>query len=127
MKYIPFTAIVMIAIVIFAGFVVDGGGQVQARQQSITTAQAAARSGTNAAGGNAIDGDAFSLSPGAAINAAQGYIAAAGPDVTGSAAIDGQRIIVNVTTTYPTKLLSIIGITQLTGSATASARLVDAN
>jgi hypothetical protein len=124
MKYLPLSVFLAIAMIAIAALVVDGGGKIQANQDVTTIAQGAARAGTNAAGGNAINGDAFRLSPGAARVAAEQYLAAAG--VGGIVTVRDQRVIVTATSTYRTKLASIIGILQLPVEGTASARLIDA-
>lgn len=125
MKYIPYVLIVAIALIVFTGFVVDEGGRIQTSQEALTIAQGAARAGTNAAGGTAVNGDAFELSGQTAIQAAQNYIASAGDGVTGTATIDNNQVVVHVTETYKTKLSYIVGITQLKAVGVASARLID--
>jgi len=125
MKYIPYVLIVAIALIVFTGFIVDEGGVIQARQEALTIAQGAARAGTNAAGGTAIEGDAFELSGTTAIQAAQNYIAEAGAGVTGSARIDNDEVVVDVTTTYTTKLSYIVGIAHVSARGVAAARLID--
>jgi hypothetical protein len=127
MKYIPYTLIVAIALLIFTGFIVDEGGQIEARQAALAIAQGAARSGTNAATGTAVNGDAFQLSGPAAALAAQQYIHAAGPGVTGTTHTDGTDIVVTVHATYQTRFASWIGITHLDAAGTAAARLIDHN
>jgi hypothetical protein len=125
MKYVPYALIVMLAILIFTAGVVDGSGRVEANQEALTIAQGAARSGTNAAGGTAIDGDAFDLSGDTAVQAAQNYIRSAGGDFTGTATIQGQEVVVTVNTEYQTRLSWIFGVTQIQASGTAAARLID--
>lgn len=125
MKYIPYVLIVAISLIVFTGFVVDEGGVIQARQQALTIAQGAARAGTNAAGGSAVEGDAFELSGPTAIAAAQNYISEAGTGVTGTARIDNDEVVVDVTTTYNTKLSYIVGINHVSARGVAAARLID--
>lgn len=125
MKYIPYILICAFALIIFTGFVVDESGQIGARQEALTIAQGAARAGTNAAGGTAVNGDAFELAGDTAIQAAQNYIHAAGGDFTGTVRIQGQQILVTVHTIYHTRLAYWVGISQLDASGTAAARLID--
>lgn len=127
MKYIPYTLLVAIALIVFTGFVVDQGGQIEARQEAITIAQGAARAGTNAITGNAINGDAFDLAGPTAVAAARTYIAEAGPDTTGSAQLRAGALVVTVHRTYRTKLSGWIGINTLDAVGTAAARLIDGN
>jgi len=125
MKYIPYILISAFALIIFTGFVVDESGQIGARQEALTIAQGAARAGTNAAGGTAINGDAFDLSGDTAIQAAQNYIQNAGEDFTGTATIQGQQIVVTVHTIYRTRMAYWVGISELDASGKAAARLID--
>lgn len=125
MKYIPMMTIFAIALMLIAGLVVDGDGKINAAQNSVSIAQGAARAGTNAATGAAVNGDAFDLSGSAAVNAANNFITAAG--ATGNAELVNNQVVAHVTETYTTVFLPIIGINTLTASATASARLVDQN
>jgi hypothetical protein len=125
MKLYPLILGMAFGIIIIAAFVIDQGGQITAQQQAQTIAQGAARAGTNAASGNAINGDAFQLAGDTAIAAAQAYVAAAGDAYTSSARLEGQQIIVNVDTIYQTKLAYWVGVTQLPASGTASAQLID--
>jgi len=125
LKYAPFMLICAIAVLIFTGLVVDEGGQIGARQVALTIAQGAARAGTNAAGGDAVNGDAFDLSGETAIEAANQYIAAAGNGTTGSATIVGGKIIVTVHTVYKTQLSFLVGIDKLPATGIAAAQLID--
>ena len=125
MKYIPYTLIVAIALIVFTGFIVDQGGQIEARQEAITIAQGAARAGTDAINGNAVNGDAFQLAAPTAIAAARSYIAAAGPDTTGTVQLRDRTVVVTVHRTYRTRLSGWIGITEIDAEGTAGARLID--
>lgn len=125
MKYIPLVLILAVAMVIIAGVVVDGDGKTQSVQQALTIAQGAARAGTNAATGDAVNGDAFSLSPEAAINAAQKYIHDAA--ATGTVHVSGDQVIVTVDLTYSPKILGDFGFGPMPVQATAAAELIDQN
>jgi hypothetical protein len=125
MKYTPLVVILAVAMMLIAGIVVDGDGKTQTMQQSLSIAEGAARAGTNAATGAAINGDAFTLSPAAAVTAADHYIAAAG--ATGHARIDDGQVIATVHLTYTPKILSGFGFAPMPVKATASAQLVDHN
>jgi hypothetical protein len=123
MKFIPMMLILCIAMMVVAGAVVDGDGKTQTLQQALTIAQGAARAGTNAATGNSVNGDAFNLSPDAAVTAAENYINAAG--VHGNASIIDNQVYVTVEQTYTPKILGGFGVGPMPVHATASARLVD--
>lgn len=129
MKYIPYVLILAFCMLVLTAFVVDQGGLIEARQEAQSIAQGAARAGTNAAGGTAIDGDAFELAGPTAIQAAQNYLDAASDDFTGTATLvdgpDGQQIIVTARKTYNTRMAYWVGISQLEASGTAAARLID--
>lgn len=125
MKYIPLVLILAVAMVIIAGVVVDGDGKTQTLQQALTIAQGAARAGTNAATGDAINGDAFNLSPIAAADAAQNYIHEAA--ATGTARVVGDQVVVTVDLTYTPKILGDFGFGPLPVHATAAAELIDQN
>ena len=123
MKFIPMMVILAIAMMVIGGAVVDGDGKTQTLQQALTIAQGAARAGTNAATGNSVNGDAFNLSPDAAVTAAENYINAAG--VHGSASIIDNQVYVTVEQTYTPNILGGFGVGPMPVHATASARLVD--
>lgn len=125
MKYIPLTLILAVAMMVIAGIVVDGDGKTRTVQQALTIAEGAARAGTNAATGNAINGDAFTLSPTAASSAANTYIAAAGAD--GEVSIRDNQVIVTIRLDYQPAILGGFGVGTLPVQATAAARLVDNN
>lgn len=125
MKYIPYLTIVAIALIALTGFLVDQGGALEARQEAITIAQGAARAGTDAASGNAVNGDAFQLAGPTAIAAADSYIATAGPDTTGTAQIRDGLVTVTVHRTYQPTLTAWLGIGSLDMTGTAAARLID--
>ncbi|RZK81111.1 MAG: hypothetical protein EOO66_29110, partial [Methylobacterium sp.] len=119
MKYTPLIVVLAAALMLIAGIVVDGDGKTQAVQQSLTVAEGAARAGTNAATGNAVNGDAFTLSSAAAVNAANNYIAASG--ARGEARIQGDQVVVTVQMTYTPKILGTFGIGPLPVLASAAA------
>lgn len=123
MKYIPLVLILAVGLIIAAGVGVDGGGRIETVQRAHTIAQGAARAGTNAATGTAINGDAFTLSAPAATAAAQAFITAAG--ARGEARLVAGEVEVTVELDYEPRILSTIGIGTLTVDATASARLID--
>lgn len=105
------TALTMILLI---GLAVDLGGQVHAKQRAQDIAAEAARAGGQQVQGNAaIRGSGAVIDPGAAIAAANTYIAAA-KGVTGSVRARGTRIIADTRSTYSTTFLSIIGIRTLT-------------
>jgi hypothetical protein len=124
-KYIPLVLIIAVGMVIIAGVVVDGDGKTQSLQQALTIAQGAARAGTNAATGDAVNGDAFNLSPVAAVNAAENYIHDTA--ASGTARVVGDQVVVTVDLTYTPKILGDFGFGRMPVHATAAAELIDQN
>ena len=115
-----FVVVFMLALVVMAGLVLDGGLALSAKIQAIDDAQAAAR-----AGAQAIDVPLYrstgtiTLDPAQAVADAQGFLAAAGEH--GTVTVAGETVAVTVTITQPTQILSIVGVDQLTVSGTGSA------
>lgn len=116
----PFVLIVAVGLLIMVGLVVDGGGQINAKDQANSVAQSAARAAavniSDATGGTPVIDSARAQA------AAQNYIAAAGK--TGNVSVNGNNVTVTVTGTYQTIFLSLVGINTLTGSATSTAQIL---
>ena len=113
-----------IVMIILVGFAVDLGGQVHAQQNARDIAAQAARAGgEQVQAAPAIQGTGVVPNTSAAKAAARDYLAAAG--VHGTVAVQGRgTLVVATTTTYSTTFLSIIGLTKLTVTGHATARLV---
>ena len=112
-------------LVIFAviGLAVDGVRKAQAIASADAIAQEAARAGGQAVRPGALVGGMVELDPAAAAAAAQQYLADAG--VTGRVSVLGpDRIRVEVTTSQPTVLLSMVGVENITAEGSAEALLV---
>lgn len=115
-----FLVIIVVAVVMFAGLVLDAGLALAAKVRAIGEAQEAAR-----AGAQALDLAAYRahgtvrLIPDQARTRAVGYLASTGDSGTVSATAD--TVTVRVTAHQPTQLLGLIGIGSLTvvGSGTA--------
>jgi len=118
-------AVTTLAMLLFVGIGVDFGGQLQAVQNTRAVAAEAARVGGQQLNAPpAIRGQGAVASPAAARAAAVAYIEGAG--LTGSVRIVDGRIIVDTSTTYRTKILSLVGIGSLPASGHASARIARA-
>lgn len=117
------TAFVMIILV---GLAADLTGQVHAQQRARDVAAQAARAGgQQVQASQAIRGQGAQADATAATAAARAYLAAA--NVSGTVAFrGGDTVVVNTTTTYETKFLSLIGLNQMTVSGTAESRIVRA-
>lgn len=115
-----------LVMIVLVGLAVDLGGQVHTQQRARDIAAQAARvGGEQVLAGPAIRGQGVQVDTGAAKSAARDYLAAAG--VPGSATITGgNTLVVTTTDTYQTTFLSIIGLSQMTVTGHASARIVRA-
>lgn len=118
------TAGLLVAAALFLGLVVDGGAKATALNRADATAQEAARAGVQAAsttGGSAPGDTAVDVTR--AVTAAQSYLGAAG--VPGSVIpVGSDGIRVTATITEPTRVLSMIGIDNVTVSGSADARVL---
>lgn len=119
-----FAAVTMLGMLALLGLAVDGGQQIRAARQADALAEGAAR-----AGGQAINlpaavlGGRPTLDRGAAVTAARDYLRAAG--VTGTVRVTGpDTLVVRVTVHRHTPFLSLLGISELTATGEATARLV---
>lgn len=110
----------ILALLIVAGLVVDGGQQVTAARRAETVAAGAARAATDAGAPSRVAGRS---DPGAALAAANRYLAASAP-VSGTAELDAGSVRVRTSHRAPTIFLSLLGIREVRASATARAELV---
>jgi len=113
-------AVLLPALLVVIGLVVDGGAQAAAVARAERVAAAAARAASDATAQTRLGGGPVITGP--AITAAQRLIAAE-EGVSGSVEVSGDRVIVHTTCSAPTTMLSLIGITQLRGTGTAAAAL----
>ena len=116
----PWTIVGVLIVLILAGLVLDLGLGMSDKVRVLDLAQAAAR-----AGAREIDLDTYrrtgtvQLDPAQATTAARTFLAQAG--VPGSATASTTTVTVTITTRRPTQLLTLVGITSLPVSATATA------
>lgn len=112
------------AMIMLVGLTVDLGGQVHAQQRARNIAAQAARvGGQEVQAPPAVQGQYLALSVNAARAASQQYLAAAGVDGTVTIS-GGNTLTVHVTDSYQPRFLTLIGVTHLDVTGTASARLV---
>lgn len=116
-----FFAVVVLALLLVAGLVVDGGAQAVAARRAELVASAAARAGADATAASRLAGEAPDVS--AAVLAAQKVLSAS-EDVIGDVEVAGGRIRVTTTSGADTVLLSLIGIGRLDAHGSAEAELV---
>lgn len=115
-----FAVVIMAALIMTAGLVIDGGQKAAAISRAESVAAAAARVGSEAGAAGSVAGQANS---GTALAAAKSYLDSS-VGVTGSATILDGRVSVHTEVRIDTIFLSVIGIDELTATGEASAELM---
>ena len=116
-----FVSVFMVALLVVAGLVIDGGNTLAARREAINVAESAARAGAQGLDEDAARNDtAVRLSPVVAHARAQNYLDATGQ--TGIVTIEGDTVIVEVTINQPLFILGIAGLRDATVNGRGSAR-----
>ena len=120
-----FFAVIVVALFVAVGLVVDGAGRVRALQSADNAAQEAARAAGQALdGGDVVEGLTPTFDTAAGARSARSYLEAAG--VEGTVSVSGQTITVRTTAYYDPVFLVGAGRMALTGQAVARpARGVD--
>lgn len=120
----PYALIFITVLMLFVGLAVDGGAKLRAGWEAVGIAEEAARAGAGQIDrAAAYEGRDFVVDRGAAVRAARAYLSATGRN--GTVGIGGPNSIrVRVTVTKPTWLLSLVGISSVSMTATATADLV---
>jgi Flp pilus assembly protein TadG len=124
---ISLTLVVMVsALLVSVGLVVDGGAKLRAVQQATAVAGEAARAAAqqvNVAG--VQTGGTARLDAAAARRAARATLADADVDVDveGSVTVSPGQVSVTATVIRPTIFLSLLGVSSVTGSGSATADL----
>ncbi len=110
-------------VLLITGLAVDVSGHVHALQQTRAVASEAARvGGQQLQAPTAMTGTGAVADPGQAVAATNAFLAASGVD--GVATVTGpDSIHVDVTGTYKTRFLSVIGITSLPVTGKADSRI----
>ncbi|MEH0433876.1 Tad domain-containing protein [Streptomyces stelliscabiei] len=120
-----FVAVCVIALIGIIGVAVDGGSKMRAVERADYIAGEAARAGGQAIDpAEAISGNAIVVDPQDAQAAAQAYLRSAGATGTVSVSGDGKTLTVNITSTYDTKFLSVVGIGSLSVTGQGKATLL---
>lgn len=115
-----FVVIFMLALLVMAGLVLDGGLALSAKVRAIDDAQAAARAGAQAINIPLYRSTGqFTLDPAEATTDAEQYLTEAGQ--IGTVTVNGDQVTVTITVSQPTQLLSLAGISHLTVSGTGTA------
>lgn len=116
-----FVVIIVTAVLLFAGLVLDGGLALAAKVRALGEAQEAARAGAQEIDLTAYRANgALRLEPQQASAAARNYLAAAGH--SGTVSVAGNTVTVTVTVSQSTQLLPLIGIGSITVTATGQAQ-----
>jgi hypothetical protein len=114
-----FVVLLLVAIFVLMGLVVDGGLAATARQQAAEEAQEAARAGAGSISVDALRSGQLEIDDTAAISAAEQFMVAAGHP--GVATVSSGRVTVQINYRVHTVILGIVGITTLPVTATATA------
>ncbi|WP_434025834.1 TadE/TadG family type IV pilus assembly protein [Streptomyces graminofaciens] len=120
-----FVAVCVMALIGIIGVAVDGGSKMRAVERADYIAGEAARAGGQAIDpAEAISGNAIVVDPQNAQAAAQAYLRSVGATGTVSVSGDGKTLTVNITSTYDTKFLSVVGIGSLSVTGQGKATLL---
>jgi Flp pilus assembly protein TadG len=114
-------AILAVALLGLGALVFDGGQILTARREANNLARQAARAGAQQLDVGQARAGTFTLDPAAAETAARAYLAEQDVEPT-SVLVTGDHVEVTVSLTRPTRLLALLGISERTVTATASAR-----
>lgn len=116
-----FAVVVVLALFLAIGLVVDGGGKIRAMQRAEALAAEAARTGAQAVIFGADGAEHLTIDEGPACRAASDYLVQAGVQPTDCGAVDDVTLRVGAAVSYDNVFLSLIGqpTSQVTGSAQA--------
>ena len=120
-----FVVVFMVALLLVAGLVIDGGHILAARREASNLAESAARAGAQQLDVVAVrTSDGAPLDPVTAQRRAQSYLAAAG--VNGRVWVQNNTVHVEVTITRGLSILSLAGFRKATVTASGQAHSVRA-
>lgn len=112
--------LVMAALIMVTGLVVDGGQKAAADSAAEVAAAGAARAAGNALAADRVQG---TVTPERALIAARTHLAGH-PGVQGSVRLVDGRVRVRTSATRPTLFLNLIGFTVVRGSGSADAEII---
>lgn len=116
-----FVVIIVTAVLIFGGLVLDGGLALAAKVRAIGEAQEAARAGAQEIDLAAYRADGtLRLAPQQASAAARAYLASAGR--SGTVSVTGNTVNVTITISQSTQLLGLAGVGTITVTGTGQAQ-----
>lgn len=113
---------VTVASFLMVGLVLDGGVMLRSRSSAFAVAASAARIGAQQLDPDAAVEGITVLDPIAADNAVQDYLAA--QEVTGTTAVDGNKVTVTVAASARLQMLQVVGGNTVSFDATATAEAV---
>ena len=116
----PFVIVIMSALLMTVGLVIDGGQKVAAASRAEVAASGASRAAGNAAATKELAG---TDPAGAAVLAARAYLAGQ-PGVQGSVSVAAGVVSVRTRAAERTIFLSMIGIDSVVGTGSAEANIV---
>jgi hypothetical protein len=115
-----FVVVMMAALILLAGLVLDGGLTLAARERALGEAQQAARAGAQGINLSVYRADGkLILAPGQAAADGRAYLASIGAD--GTITVAGNTVTATVTIVQPMQILDAAGLRSITVHATASA------
>ena len=116
-----YVVVITVGLLAMAGLVIDGGNALAAREQAADAAQQASRAGADALSPESLRGspNRLTATPPSAQAAANKVLKAAG--VTGTVSVEGDNVTVTVVVHKSTTILSAVGVTDISGTATATA------
>lgn len=116
----PFLVILLPALLVMVGLVVDGGAQAAAARHAERVAASAARAGSDAAAADRLSGggDGARVALAAAQQVVNQDLA-----VSGSVSVVDNAVVVSTRMRTPTAVLSLIGIAEVVGEGSARALL----
>lgn len=114
-----FLAVLAVGLLVLVGLVVDGGRALVAKRRAVDVAQQAARVGADQLSVDALRAGRFSVDPAQALATIDRYLSAAG--ARGSASFTGDTVTVHVAGAASTAVLGMVGIKEISVTATAVA------
>ena len=115
-----FVVVMMAALILLAGLVLDGGLTLAARERALGEAQQAARAGAQGVNLTAYRTEGkLILSPGEAVADGRAYLASIGAD--GTVTVTGNTVTATVTIIQDMQILDVAGLRSITVHASASA------
>jgi hypothetical protein len=115
-----FVVVMMAALILLAGLVLDGGLTLAARERALGEAEQAARAGAQAVNLAVYRADGkLTLTPAQAVADGRAYLASIG--ATGTISVAGDTVTAAVTITQSMQILDVAGLRAITVHATATA------